>query len=221
MADSDMQDWFEKVWAQREDVVYTATFGDLGGSIYTAQAAHYDRLRKGPVHPGWLHHGVFACPPHGQRTDWVHVTSGLSNPWNLEAPGRDPSGESGVGFELCLRTPQQANWAIPLLHHLMAWQQLVAAGALQGRPLGTGQRVPLGGPIDGASSALTWVLVEPPEGIAPSFELPSGKVDWLMLVGVTEAEVQFARGRDQEALIALLKEAAVWPRTDPTRPSLQ
>jgi hypothetical protein len=215
------QAWFERVWAQREDEVYRDLFGDLGAGVHPATIVHYARLRQSPRHPGWLHHGVFGCPPHGGRAHWVYVTSGLSNPWNLDAPGRDPSGESGLGFELCLCTPSRGDWAVEVLHHLMAWQLLVATGAVPGQPLGRGQRVPLGGPIDGAREcALTWALVEAPEEIAPSFELPSGKVDWLLLVGATEAEVQFARGSDQQQLVARLRAAGHWPVTDPRRPGI-
>lgn len=213
------QRWFEAVWQQREETVYRERFGDLGGGVHAATAAHYERLRQSPRHPGWLHHGVFACPPHGARTHWTYVTSGLSNPWNLAAPGRDPSGHSGLGFELMLAVPSRADWAVPVLHHLMAWQLLVAVSAVTGQPLQPGQRVPLGGPLDGdRACALTWLLVESPDD-APSFELPSGQVDWLQLVGATDAEVQFARGKDQPALVATLRARAAWPLVDARRQS--
>lgn len=212
------QQWFESVWRDREERVYRELFGDLGGGVFPATAAHYARLGQSPRHPGWLHHGVFACPPHGARQHWTYATSGLSNPWNLDAPGRDPSGWSGVGFELCLCSAERADWAIAVLHHLMAWQLLVATAAVAGQPLGPGQRVPLGGAIDGrGDGAIRWALVEPPDHHEATFELPSGKVEWLLLVGVTESEVQFARAREQAALVALLRDRGVWPRTDPVR----
>lgn len=211
------QQWFEAVWAEREDRVYRDLFGDLGQGVYPATLAHFERLKQQPRHPGWLHHGVFACPPLGARPHWVYVTSGLSNPWNLDTPGVDPSGFSGLGFELMLCTGERADWAIQLLHHLMAWQLLVATAAVPGQPLGPGQRVPLGGPIDGAASASTWALVEPPDHVARTFELPSGRVEWLLLVGVRDDDVQFARSKDQNALIARLRERGQWPLTDPRR----
>jgi hypothetical protein len=218
MADQGAQAWFDEVWALREDQVYRALFGDLGQGVHTATSAHYSRLKQSPRHPGWLHHGVFGCPPHGDRAHWVYATSGLSNPWNLTAPGRDPSGDSGLGFELCLCTPDRAPWAIDVLQHLMAWQLLVATGASQGQPLATGQRVPLGGPVDGtAACRLTWVLVEPPGWSPTSFELPSGKVDWLCLVGVSEPEVAFARAHDQPQLVGRLRADGCWPLTSPGR----
>src|SRR5574342_125311 len=98
--DQRFQQWFEGVWSQREDVIYRGLFGNLGQGVYTASEAVYQRFQRKPLLPGWLHHGVFACPPDGPRTLWAYVTSGLSNPWNLSSPGRDPSGQSGLGFEL-------------------------------------------------------------------------------------------------------------------------
>jgi Suppressor of fused protein (SUFU) len=219
--DDALQRFCEAVWTEREDVIYRRAFGDLGAGVFTAGEVPYARMKRAAVHPGWLHHGVFACPPHGERTGWLYVTSGLSNPWNLAAPGRDPSGHSGLGFELCLLAPACADWAVQLLHNLMAWQLLVGAGAMPGQPLDRGQRVPLGGPLTGsAGCALTWLLVEPGDEISAPFELASGKVELLLLVGATETEVEFARGRGQPALVELLRERAGWPLTDPARASM-
>jgi hypothetical protein len=215
------QKWFLSVWEDREDRVYRQQFGDLGSGVHPARAEHYARLKQAPRHPGWLHHGVFACPPHGARQNWVYATSGLSNPWNLSEPGRDPAGYSGVGFELLLWSRSQVDWAVQLLHHLMAWQLLVATAAVEGQPLGPGQRVPLGGSIDGtAESQMTWALCEKPGAIPAEFELPSGKVEWLQLTGVLDAEVQFARKGDQAQLVQRLEAQGVWPLTDPARSSV-
>ncbi|MGE3172973.1 MAG: suppressor of fused domain protein [Planctomycetota bacterium] len=222
--DESLQQWFESVWADREERVYRELFTDLGGGIHPATAAHYARFKHDAPHPGFLHHGVFACPPHGDRSHWTYVTSGLSNPWNLQQPGRDPQGHSGTGFELVLCTKDRADWAVELLHHLMAWQLLIATGTIEGQPLGPDQRVPLGGPMDGTPGCpLTWVMVEAPESehMPSSFELASGKVDWLLLVGITEAEVGFARMQSQPALLERLHAAELWPVTDPRRESIE
>ena len=113
VTDSAFAEWFEGVWGDREDRVYKSLFGDLGAGGSTAGDSVFQRFGKEP-HPGWRNHGVFACPPHGQRTTWAYVTSGLSNPWNLDQPGKDPSGFSGVGFELLLESPVAADYAVPL-----------------------------------------------------------------------------------------------------------
>lgn len=218
MTEDPQQRWFLECWQQREDNVYPSLFGDIGQGVHTATAEHFARLKQKAQHPGWLHHGVFACPPSGDRQHWCYVTSGLSNPWNLDKPEPDPSGFSGCGFELSLCTPAASDWAIAVLHHLMAWQLLVAVGTVQGQPLGVGQRVPLGGAIDGSrDGAMTWVVVEKPDQFEPSFELPSGKVDWLQLCGVTDSEVEFARKNSQGDLLKRLRTQAIWPVSDPAR----
>lgn len=222
MSDPQFAQWFEQVWSDREDRVYKTRFGDLGAGVYTAGPQIYQRFRKEP-HPGWLNHGVFACPPQPARSSWLYVTSGLSNPWNLDRPMRDPSGFSGLGFELVLETPDPADWAVPLLHNLMAYELLVAVGTYEGAELFEyGNRVPLQGSITpSADSAIRWLLVEPPTAFPASFDLQSGRVDLFQLVGVTDAEVEFARQTDQDALVALLKKERVWPRTDASRASLR
>jgi hypothetical protein len=182
----------------------------------------FQRFGKEP-HPGWRNHGVFACPPHGERTTWAYVTSGLSNPWNLDQEGRDPSGFSGLGFELMVETPAAADWAVPLLHNLMAYELLVAVGTYDNAELlEYGNRVPLGGSITPTfDSAICWLLVEPPQRVPPSFEIASGRVDLYQLVGVTEAEVEFARQNDQDALVELLQQEGVYPATDAARRSVR
>jgi hypothetical protein len=214
--------WFESVWSDREDRVYRALFGDLGAGVFTAGAATYDRYGKQP-HPGWLNHGVFACPPSASRGSWLYVTSGLSNPWNLDRPGRDPSGFSGLGFELVIETSEAADWAVPLLHNLMAYELLVAVGSYEDAELlEYGNRVPLNASITPAfASAIRWLLVEPPQHYPAAFDLASGRVDLFHLVGATDAEVDLARETDQDTLVALLKQGGVYPRTDAARASLR
>lgn len=222
MSDPQFAQWFEQVWSDREDRVYRSLFGDLGGGVYSAGPRVYERYGKQP-HPGWQNHGVFACPPHGERRHWLYVTSGLSNPWNLDQPGRDPSGFSGLGFELVIATPEAADWAVPLLHNLMAYELLVAVGTYEGAELFEyGNRVPLQGSITPSfDSAIRWLLIGQPEGMAQSFDLPSGRVDLFWLVGATDAEVEFARQTNQDTLVALLQKERVWPVTDAARRSVR
>ena len=214
--------WFETVWSDREDRVYRALFGDLGKGVYTAGASVYERFQK-QLHPGWLNHGVFACPPNDDRASWIFVTSGLCNPWKLDRPGRDPSGYSGLGFELAIETPGPADWAVPLLHNLMAYELLVAVGTYEGASLlEYGNRVPLDGSITPAfASAIRWLLVEQPRHYESAFELASGRVDIFHLVGATDAEVELAREADQDALVQLLRKEGIYPRTDAARRSVR
>ncbi len=214
--------WFESVWSDRDDRVYPATFGELGDDVYPVSPKTYEHFHQQP-HPGWLHHVVFACPPSAARASWLYVTSGLSNPWNLQQPGRDPTGFSGVGFELVVETPQPTDWAVPLLHNLMAYELLVAVGSWEGAELlEYGNRVPLNASITPAfDSAIRWLLVELPPHYPATFELASGRVDFFHLVGATDAEVELARQTSQEVLLALLEQGGAWPRTDAARASLR
>ncbi|MGC6489552.1 MAG: suppressor of fused domain protein [Planctomycetota bacterium] len=221
MTDSAFSEWFEKLWTDREDRVYRSLFGDLGQGVYTAGEATFQRFGQGQPHPGWLNHGVFACPPHEERSSWVYVTSGLSNPWNLDRPGKDPSGFAGVGFELVVESHEQADWAVPLLHNLMAYELLVAVGTYEGAELFEyGNRVPLNASVTpDFDSQLRWLLVEQPKHYPSSFELAAGRVDFFHLVGATDAEVEFARKNSQDNLLQLLKDKGVHPFTDAARPS--
>jgi hypothetical protein len=214
--------WFEGVWSDREERVYPATFGALGDGVFTPAPSTYERFGKEP-HPGWRNHGVFASPPNERRASWLYVTSGLSNPWNLEQPGRDPSGFSGLGFELVVESTESADWAVPLLHNLMAYELLVAVGSYEGAELlEYGNRVPLHGSITPAfDSAIRWLLVVVPPHYPATFELASGRVDFFHLVGATDAEVELARQSNQEMLVALLQTGGAWPYTDAARASLR
>lgn len=212
--------WFEQQWTEREEKVYRSIFGDLGGGVHIAGEGVYARFGKAP-HQGWFNHGVFACPPNPERESWLYVTSGLSNPWNLEQPGRDPSGFSGLGFELVVESTQQADWAVPLLHNLMAYELLVAVGSYEGAELFEyGNRIPLQGSITPSfDSKIRWLLVEQPKHYPSAFELPGGRVDFFHLVGATEKEVEFARQTSQDMLVGLLHKQGVHPRTDADRES--
>jgi len=220
MSDKGFRDWFESVWSDREDRVYRSLFGDLGPGVFTAGEKVYERYQKKP-HPGWLNHGVFACPPHEERESWLYVTSGLSNPWNLDKPGQDPSGMAGLGFELVVESTAEADWAVPLLHNLMAYELLVAVGTYEGAELFEyGNRIPLNDSITPSfRSLIRWLLVEQADHYPSSFDLAAGRVDLYHLVGATDAEVEIARRDNQDKLVALLKEKGVYPLTDADRES--
>ncbi|MCR9248461.1 MAG: suppressor of fused domain protein [bacterium] len=220
-ADGSFAQWFERVWSYREERVYQSIFKDLGEGIYTAPESTFQRFGKQP-HPGWLNHGVFGCPPGDHRKTWLYVTSGLSNPWNLNAPGQDPTGFSGVGFELAIETPAPASWAVSLLHNLMAYELLVAVGSYEGAELlEYGNRVPLEASVTPEfESKIRWLLVTQPKHYEAAFSLASGRVDIYHLVGATDAEVQFARQSDQDQLIGKLEQRGCCPMTDPARESV-
>lgn len=215
-------EWFEQVWNTRDDEVYREVFGVEDRKRYPAWPEIYEQeLQIPPVVGGWLHHTVVEVT----RTDGggkLYATSGLSNPWNLDAPGVDPGGMSGVGFELMLETEGHAPWAIHLLHKLMAIELLVATGRIEGAELFEyGNHVPLGGPITNPEpSELTWLMLDPPRSALPQFELPSGRVDLMQVVGMTAGEQKFAMEKGNMALTDLLQRHTPYPLVDPLRGSL-
>ena len=102
-----------------------------------------------------------------------------------------------------IETPAAADWAVTLLHNLMAYELLVAIGSYEGAELlEYGNRVPLNGSITHEfESAMRWLLITQPKHYDSSFELESGQVDFYHLLGATDLEVEFAREADQDALL--------------------
>jgi hypothetical protein len=213
----DWQEWFESAWEQREERVYRELFGAATGGIYPLDHDSFEPFRKGDVDPRWLTHGVLKFPPNERRPTWLFVTSGLSNAWHDEEP--NPNEWSGLGCELVLETLEDFTWALFHVRRLLAFQILLGWGRYEGRePFTIGDRIPLRNPIDGERSELTWYLVAPTSGYPSDFQLPSGRAEFLHLVGITESEAAFARDNGHEALLEKLKPEG-YPVTVPGRPS--
>ncbi len=213
---------FEEVWRHREEVAYPELFGEMSREIFALSIELFtETLRQTTVDPRWLHHGVFEYKPSPTRDTWLYVTSGTSNPWEQEPEEYDPEAYSGIGSELVLETAQQSDWAVDFLAKLLAYNILLAHGRLgEAEPLDYGARASVGGPIDGnADSLLRAVVIAEPSTFPSAFQLPSGKVDLLEVVGITEAERDFAKAEGSAALLSLLKSRSHFPRTDPRRES--
>ncbi len=220
----DWQKWFEAIWADREDRVYRDYFGELGPGIYTLRQENFAQVGAKNVDPRWLHHGVFECPPSppgGKRDHWVYVSSGMSNPWGDSPETAKPEGPSGLGFEFTLHTREPGRWALELMQWLMVVQLLVAAGELQGGLVEYDDRVKFRQGKD--SGAVSRLLIARPTveqmGYAESFQLASGRVDLMALVGISEREAEFARSQNPEGLVTLLRHHEVWPLTSLSRVS--
>jgi hypothetical protein len=212
------EQWFERAWAIREEQVYRSLFGPDTGGIYTLDAEIFRSFKKGEIDPRWLFHGVLKYPPTLARKSWLFVTSGLSNAWEDEVPNAE--GPSGLGCELVVEANGDFEWAHALLRRLLAFQILLGHGHYEGKePLRIGDRIPLRNPIDGGESRLTWCIVAPPFGYPSNFQLPSGRVEFLHLVGVTEPEARFVREMGQEKLLLRLSPIG-YPTTNPARDSV-
>ena len=221
MTEQDLQKWFEAIWADREDRIYRAFFGDTGPGIYNIPVDTFKSLGQPDPDPRYLTHGVLECPPTATRPHWLYVSSGMSNPWGENPDTVNSDNYSGLGFEFTLHTKSQARWPIQVLHYLMAVQLLVASGQVQGHLLERNDRIPLGGALWKKDGKITHLLVAeppaPPEGYPPRFELASGKVDLMLIIGISLRETEFAKTQGPEPLINLLRHQNVFSLTDPER----
>jgi hypothetical protein len=213
------QEWFEAAWTFREETVYASLFGSTGPGIYALDADLFAKqFRQESIDPRWLTYGVFECPPTSSHDSWVYVSSGLSNAWEAESP--EPDGLSGLGEELLIECVQQSRWALLLLRSMVAFQILLSVGRYSGKATLTfGDRIPVRQPIDGAKSALSWVVVAPSKRFGGFHQLPSGRFQFLQFLGITEDEAQYAKLHGSDKLIELLDARDVGSVVDPSRRS--
>jgi hypothetical protein len=121
------QEWFEQVWADREENVFPRLFGpDLRGVFTLSPPIFLETFKQPSYDPRWLYYGVFEFRPTATRSSWLYVTSGMSNAWEDDEPRSD--GPSGFGCEYVFETTEQGDWAILRLQHLMAFQIHTGSG---------------------------------------------------------------------------------------------
>lgn len=218
-SDEDWQKWFQGVWAQREEGIYKDLFGQVGPHVHTIPPELFGRLGHTKGDPRWMVHGVFEIAPSQKLPYWSYITTALSNPWGEDPESVDATTPSGLGFELLMHTPVAAPWAIQVLHWLMAVNILAASGLLQGDTVTAGARIPLHTSIDPLrqESLLRNLLVVEATHLGSGFVLPSGTVDLLLCLGVTDAEANMAAQLDYDEMLDKLVAAGVFPETDPDR----
>ena len=213
----------EEVWRIREEDIYPALFGPESRGIFTlSQQFFADRFRQSDIDPRWMFYGVIEFAPTASRPSWLYVTSGHSNPWYDEPKDYDPGRRSGAGVEFTLQTTSQGDWPIVALQYVQALDLLLQAGRYKGRhPLKPADCVPLGASIDGSNNGLLRnVMIAPAEGHTKAFELPSGKVDFLSLTAIADAERDHAESSSAEILLTKLRLMGHHPVNDPARASV-
>jgi hypothetical protein len=212
--------WYEDCWADRDEVEYPKLFGAISEEVYTLEQSgaleawlESDLAEVKELDPNWGGMGVRVAPPTPEYPYWTYVTSGLSNPIT-RAPGEefDPNTPSGLGYEMVIHTPEEAQWPVLRLLDMMAYN-LVCMRAFAG-----GHRYPVEGTLDGSAECKLngFVFVTDPSRPA-HFQLESGKVQLLTLVGVTKNEMAFSRSNGMERLMAKLVAAGTGYITHATR----
>lgn len=182
--------FLEESWEEREEISYKEIFGDIGPGIFPLSNEIFDRMNAKGIDPRWLTHGVFKCPPNGNRSTWAYVTSGMSNPWETE----EPDEYSGLGVEFLMETDNEDAWAIEVLQTLMTYNLLLVTGEMgEFPPLDYGHRVPLA-----LSESIKTMMFVHPASFPDNFSIKSGRVDLLQVVGITPSELELAKQTSSE-----------------------
>ena len=211
----------EGVWAYREEHLYPRLFGRMNSGIFPLEFEDFQRLSEGAVDPRWLHLGVLEYEPTPERASWLYATSGGSTPWEEGPDAVDETTYSWLGVEYVLESPCQADWPIHVLKRLLAYHVLASCGRFGNFPVPDyGHRIPTGGPIDGRSSVLRFLAICVPWHYEHTCQLESGKFDFLHVVGISEAEREYAKTNSTDELIDLLRGHGAAPVTDPLRLSI-
>jgi hypothetical protein len=173
----------------------------------------------------WPGGGIYQYSPCEGRSGWHYVTHGLAQPFSEEA-GRagaeQPDAVSGLGIELVISCPEQSTWAPNVLLDLVRYLLFGENAA----PFIPGDRIPYRGFAALGSAEqpcrLTHLLAITSPEYPAWLRLPGGSCALLHVVGVTDAEVERARGSALEGvgsfvLANTLIELGIGLATDPRR----
>ena len=213
----------ERVWEHREESVYPSLFGPLSRGTFALSGELFTGMfSQESYDPRWLHYGVLEYAPTDDRNSWIYVTSGASNPWELDPEDYGESEYSGFGTEVVLEVPEQADWAIIILQRMLAFNILLAHGRFGDKPaLDYGDRIPLRAPITiEGESLIRNLVIAKPSHYPDHFVLESGRVDMLHLVGASDGEIELAKSNGSSELISRLIDAGFAPVTAPDRSEL-
>lgn len=222
MAQDTVEKFFSNVWQLREETIYPRLLGSLAPDISVIPAEFFAL----PPHefkppPLWLHYGVLTSPPDSIRNCWGYTSSGLSNPSPDQCEHPNPAEPSGLGFEIVMFTTAESPWAVRVIQWVMANQMLAAAGLAPVELMEIFDRIHLPPELHPPNpSEIRHLFVLPAPADIQIFDLPTGRVEMLLLLGITDAEMKFARAQDGSGLLELLQHHGVSRITDITRRSV-
>ena len=242
MEEDEYQQWWERVWSEREDAL-DAAFGrshppgSAEGNVLAFAGCGAGDFRM--LIPGACAHVYPPVPDGGvgliaPRADWLYATVGLSQPRGPEDepwddPARGPN-LSGTGVEFALRVAEPCDWAPDLLRVLMGYHvgqtRLYPGHRIAGgfRALDTGVTSwflgsPEPGLIEPADATRAWFLW-PTLGAPRWFTTSTGNFELLGIVNITADEWAYARRTSGAHLQLLLCRAGVGQRCEVGRPSV-
>jgi hypothetical protein len=217
--EEDFVQWYEDCWADRDEVEYPKLFGAISEEVFTLEQTdalqawlESDLAEVKELDPNWLPMGVRVAPPSAEYPYWSYVTSGLSNPFTV-APGAEleEAAPSGIGYEMVIHTPEEAQWPVLRLLDMMAYNLVCL------RAFALNHRYPVEGSLTGGETKLNGFVFVRDTSRPAEFLLPSGKVQLLTLVGVTRNEMAFSRSNGMDKLMAKLHDAGAGFITRPER----
>lgn len=224
MNDQEWDKWFEGIWADREEKFYPKFFGKTHSQIYNLPKEVFtEGYHMDDCHPAWLTNIVIEYKPTEDRKSWLYVTSGLSNPIGQEPDNIKPEGFSGMGFELIIETTEKSFWPVQVLHRLIAYQILISTGHLEGDLLDYQVIIPFDEGITENSKITSFVILEPEDNrkYPSDFSLASGVVDFFVLYGITQEEVDSLPEDQESDIIHHLLEQTEYPITNPLRDTIK
>ena len=209
----------EDVWCLREEEIYPKLFGPVSRGVFPLDRKDFAMFGVDDPDPRWLHHSVIEFAPTDTRESWAYVTSGYSNPWSEDPDAFSTEGDSGSGVEFVLETDRQGDWAIVHLRRMLTLELLLGSGRIGNGPLGLHDRIPLKEPIDWVEGHEIRNLMTTGSAF-PEFQLPSGTVMFVQLIGLTDAEREHANSGELADLLERLTEAKAIPVVKPNRASV-
>lgn len=223
MNDEEWGKWFEGIWADREEIVYPKYFGKTPSQIYNLpEEVFKEGYHMTECDPAWLTNIVIEYKPTEDRKSWLYVTSGLSNPIGQEPENINPKDFSGMGFEMIIETTEKSFWPVQVLHRLIAYQILISTSHIEGNLLDYHIIIPFGEGVTEDSKISSFVIVEPEENrkYPGEFSLASGIVDFFVLFGITQSEVDSLPEDGESDIIHLFLEQTEYPITNSHRDSI-
>ncbi|WP_255954933.1 suppressor of fused domain protein [Streptomyces odontomachi] len=157
--------------------------------------------------------GVQELSAHRADGYWLLVTWGFSD---LDGDLDLDTGTSGLGFELTMRVPREADEEMPPGWALQTLRNLGTYVFGEGYPFADGHRMGVAGTLgpEGSRLGALAFVTDPHLG---TLDAPNGRVEFVTAVGITREELAEAKATGNEAVLARFTGEHGVPLTDVSR----